>query len=182
MKKLFSLLVAVLLGQNMYSQEVIYVDENGFPIKHVVNEKVSQPTVFKEALQLQRAQNQIVVNTIDSTVIKSSSDIEVGKNYHLFEVIEAEDSGLIGKSVVCQVIERHKSNLTGLEGRLVLRPLYIENGSQQIPLVQTDIFRRGKNNSNVKEWLIYIFPPLWFIAGSGAKIEPNERFIMTLEK
>lgn len=30
MKKLFSLLVAVLLGQNMYSQEVIYVDENGF--------------------------------------------------------------------------------------------------------------------------------------------------------
>ena len=187
MKKVFGLFIAVMLGLNIHAQEVVYVDEYGNVLKNVVavdgngnTLKTKVNVTFEEALPLQRTSKQIVARTIGSAVIKTSSKIEVGKNYRLFEVAQAEDSALVGKSVVCQVVERRKSNLMGTEGRMVLRPLYIESGTQQIPLVPTDIFRRGKNISNFKLWLSPILLPLVFIAGSGAKITPEEYVFMTL--
>ncbi len=135
---------------------------------------------FKEAPQMKTNQKQIVVRPIGETNITSSTNLEIGKNYYLFEVVQAEDSSLLGRQVVCKVIERRKSNLSGSEGRLILRPLYLEKDSLQIPLVSDVIYRRGLNRSNVKRWLSFLIVPC-FIAGSGAEISQDEEIVLTLE-
>jgi len=134
---------------------------------------------YEEAIPLQNKDKQIVVKTVNKTFVGTSSSIEVGKNYYLFKVVKAKDTTLIGKRVACQVIERRKSNISGSEGRLRLLPLYVENGDQQIPLVPNEIYRRGLNISNVKFWLSFLVIPL-FMPGTGAKIAPNEKIVMTL--
>lgn len=133
----------------------------------------------KVALPLQNKHKQIVVNTIGESFIGTSSRLEVGKCYYLFTVAEAEDTALIGKRVACEVIERRKSNISGSEGRLRLRPLYVENGTQQIPLVPNEIYRRGLNKTNAKFWLSFLVIPL-FVPGTGAIIRPEEMIVMTL--
>lgn len=177
MKKLAILFIATMLVQNLNAQEVVYVDEDGHIVEIENIEKKRVDLKFKEAMPMQRNTNQIVVRTIWGLPVSSSSDIEMGKNYYLFEVTQAEDTSLIGKPVVCQIIERRKSNLSGSEGRLRLRPLYIEKGTQQIPLVPNDIYRRGLNRTNVKTWTL--IP--WFIAGSKAQIKPEEYIVLTLD-
>ena len=135
---------------------------------------------FKEAASMPRSLNQIVVQTIDGSSIKSSSSLKIGKSYYLFDVKQAEDTTLIGKPVVCQIIARRKSNISGSEGRLILRPLYVDKGSIQVPLVPNDICRRGLNRTNFKFWTSFLVIPI-FIAGSGVKIMPEEHIILTLD-
>ena len=137
MKQLVILFITILFVQNLKAQEVIYVDENGRIVEKedIEREVIKRDMSFKEAVLMQRNANQIVVKPIDGKPIRSSSKLEIRKNYYLFEVIQAEDTSLIGKPVRCQIIERRKSNLSGLEGRLILRPLYIEKDSLQVPLI-----------------------------------------------
>lgn len=122
--------------------------------------------------------NSIVVETITPEPIRSNSDLEVGYDYGLFKVKKAGDSALMGCTVVCQIIERRLSNVTGAEGRLVIRPLYvIANDGKKVLLDSTDIVRSGKNRQSVKWWLFNLLP----IAGSGAIIQPNEEIIFKLK-
>ena len=184
MRKLVVLFFVTMLIQNISAQDdIIYVDEEGRIIdkwdierpKDISRKK--KTAEFKVAKPMRRTPKQIVVRTISGRHIKSSSALETGKNYYLFEVAESEDTSLIGKPVICQIIERRKSNVTGVEGRLILRPLYIEKDSLQIPVVPTDIHRRGLNRSSVKFWLL--IPS--FVAGSKAEILPEERIVLSLE-
>lgn len=110
--------------------------------------------------------------------ITTSSKLKVGSYYKLFEVSEAQDKSLIGCYVVCQVIERKKSNLSGSEGRLTIRPICVEKqDGTQLRLQPTDILRRGLNRTNVKIWTLI---PV-FIAGSKAKINIEESIKLRLE-
>lgn len=113
--------------------------------------------------------------------ITSSSDIEVGKCYPFLEVVQSQNPSLIGAAVICQVMEKRRSNIFGSEGRLIIRPLYIGGADgTAIRLLPTDIYRRGKNRTNVKYWLSeFIIPAL--IAGSGAEIEEGETFDIRME-
>jgi hypothetical protein len=72
-----------------------------------------------------------------------------------------------------------KSNLSGAEGQLVLRPLYIEKDLEQIPLVPNDIYRRGLNRTNVKYLVIPTIVGI-IIAGSRAEIQSHEEIALTL--
>ena len=187
MKHLFILFIATLFVQNVNAQDVVYVDEEGRVLEqdeidikreNTPRDKKHADAKFKEAAPIKMSANQITIRAIGGNSITTSSNLEVGKNYYLFEVTQAKDTSLIGKPVVCQIIERRKSNLSGIEGRLILRPLYIETGSRHVTLVQNDIYRRGLNRTNVKIWTL--IP--WFIAGSRAEILPDEEIILTLDK
>ena len=178
MKKLAFLFIAIMLVQSINAQYEVYYDKYGNMQKGTLDKQIKDTVMrFKEALPLRDKSNRIVARTIGACPISSSSKIETGKNYYLFEVTQAEDTSFIGKPVVCQVLERRKSNILGSEGRLRLRPLYIEKGTLQIPLVPNDIYRRGLNRTNVKVWTL--IP--WFIAGSKAQIKPEEEIVLTLD-
>lgn len=114
--------------------------------------------------------------------IKSSSKLKVGSYYKLFEVTRAEDTSLLGGYVICQVVDRRKSNILGSEGRLVLRPISIERlDGSQVRVTPTDIHKRGKNRTNVKFWtsLVSLIPA--FIPGTGAVIKQGESIKLRLE-
>lgn len=189
MKKISSLFIVTLLVQNLSAQDVnvVYVDEYGNRInerdvvwkQHPQPQKPQNVIDFKDALPLQKSSNQIVVRTIDNKTISTSSHLTTGQNYYLFEVVQADDSSLIGKPVICKVIDIRKSNISGSEGRMFLQPLYVEKGTVQIPLAPNAIYRRGKNLTNVKFWLSFLIVPV-FIPGSGAKIKPEEFIILNL--
>lgn len=189
MKHFLIIFFMSLLVQSLRAQDenVIYVDEDGralekWEIGMMKKKNAKDASIeikFQEVMPKKISSHQIVVQTIGFTEISSSSDINVGSSYYLFEVMEAEDSSLIGKPVVCQVIERRKSNILGSEGRLILRPLYIEKGSLQIPISSSDIYRRGLNRTNIKFWFSPLIVPL-FIPGTGAKILPNEKILLNL--
>ena len=182
MKQLFFIFVVTLLVQNLNAQDIVIVDENGsvISIDSILVEESPVDVKYKEAMPKNRGSNQILVRTINGGSIKSSSSLEEGKCYYLFEVKQAEDTALIGKPVICQIVAMRKSNILGSEGRIILRPLYIEKGSQQIPIVANDIYRRGLNRTNIKFWTSFLVIPI-FIAGSGAVIEPDEDICLTLD-
>lgn len=143
---------------------------------NAINEK---GTGFHFANDIQKDSKDIVAKVVKR--VKSSSKLEVGCFYKLFAVTEATDKSLVGCDVVCQVIERRKSNLSGAEGRLVIRPIYVEKqDGTQIRLQPTDIQRRGLNRSNVKTWTSFLIIPA-FIAGSKAEINTEEYINLRLE-
>ncbi len=167
--------------QNLNAQDVAIFDDKGHNItEEVLREDNPTDIEYKEAMSVLKASNQIVVSTINGGSIKSSSSLEIEKNYYLFVVKEAEDTTLIGKPVICQIIEKRKSNISGSEGRIILRPLYVEKGSLQVPIVPNDVIRRGLNRTNFKFWTSILIIPI-FIAGSRAEIKPDEEIIMTLD-
>ena len=181
MKRLLLALTLICLVQNLNAQEVVIYDDKGRNItEEVMREDDSTDMKYKEAMPVLKSSNQIVVSTINGSSIESSSSLEIGKNYYLFVVKKAEDTTLIGKSVICQIIEKRKSNISGSEGRIILRPLYVEKGSLQVPIIPNDIIRRGLNRTNFKFWTSFLIIPI-FIAGSRAEIKPDEEIIMTLD-
>ena len=117
--------------------------------------------------------------TIRPLEMTTSSNVLLYDTKHFFSVSDASDKNLIGCPVVCKVIQVRKSNITGSEGHLTLRPLYIDNLGEKIK-VYGDIHVRGLNRANVKFWLGFL-PPMWFIPGTGAKIYPTDRFTIYLK-
>ena len=195
MKHSVILFLVTMIVQNICAQdvkttevEVVYVDEDGNRLNkwdieeregNYKSKKSDKSTFFIEAAPLQQKSKQVIVKPIRGSEISTSSGLEAGRNYYLFEVVKSKDTSLIGKFVVCQVLVSRKSNMSGSEGRLVLRPLYIEKDLEQIPLVPNDIYRRGLNRTNVKYWVIPAIVGI-FIPGSRAEILPHEEIVMTL--
>lgn len=142
MKHFVILFIATMIVQNICAQdvkttevEVVYVDEDGNRLNkwdieeregNYKSKKSDKSTFFIEAAPLQQKSKQVIVKPIRGSEISTSSGLEAGRNYYLFEVVKSKDTSLIGKFVVCQVLVSRKSNMSGSEGRLVLRPLYIE--------------------------------------------------------
>lgn len=122
----------------------------------------------------------ITVTPINGTPLTSSSNLYTGSAYKLFTVTQAQDLSLVGQPVVCQVLDRRKSNIFGSEGRLSLLPLYVETPSGPRSLQPVPVMRRGLNRTNVKFWTGIFIIPL-FIPGTGAKILPGETFTLTLQ-
>lgn len=105
--------------------------------------------------------------------VSSKANLEVGLYYPLLQVARAQDMKLVGADIVCQILERRKSNLTGAEGVLRFRPICIRlTDGTEIQLVHDDIFLRGRNRSNVKWWLFPFFP----VAGEGTMLDPYMEF------
>ena len=193
MKHFIIFFIVAMMVQNISAQnvkttevEVVYVDENGnrlnrWQVAEQSDKYESEKSNahFVEAAPLQNKSKQVIVKPIHGSSISTSSGLEVGKNYFLFEVVKCEDVSLKGKRVACQVMVSKKSNLSGAEGQLVLRPLYIEKDLEQIPLVPNDIYRRGLNRTNVKYLVIPTIVGI-IIAGSRAEIQPHEEIALTL--
>ena len=193
MKHFIIFFIVAMMVQNISAQnvkttevEVVYVDENGnrlnrWQVAEQSDKYESEKSNahFVEAAPLQNKSKQVIVKPIHGSSISTSSGLEVGKNYFLFEVVKCEDVSLKGKRVACQVMVSKKSNLSGAEGQLVLRPLYIEKDLEQIPLVPNDIYRRGLNRTNVKYLVIPTIVGI-IIAGSRAEIQPQEEIALTL--
>lgn len=159
MKQIFVVLFLLLCTVNSYSQ--INVDNNA------------------DALSLD--DNTIVARTPKGSYITSSSPYVINQIYSMLSVEKALDKELIGCPVYCKVVERIKSNVTGSEGRLVIRPMYVEKkDGTKLSLLPTDIYRRGKNRSNVKFWTSIFIVPL-FIPGTGAYVSPYEHIELRLE-
>ena len=193
MKHFIIFFIVAMMVQNISAQnvkttevEVVYVDENGnrlnrWQVAEQSDKYESEKSNahFVEAAPLQNKSKQVIVKPIHGSSISTSSGLEVGKNYFLFEVVKCEDVSLKGKRVACQVMVSKKSNLSGAEGQLVLRPVYIEKDLEQIPLVPNDIYRRGLNRTNVKYLVIPTIVGS-IIAGSRAEIQPQEEIALTL--
>lgn len=122
----------------------------------------------------------IKVKPLDRMRITTSSPLQQGGNYELFRVVSAKDPELIGHNVVCQILERRKSNISGSEGRLSLLPLYINTPKGGVPLTPTPIHRRGLNRANVKFWTSILIIPI-FIPGTRAEISEEETLTLRLE-
>lgn len=99
-------------------------------------------------------------------VISSSDDI-TNSILPLFSVKKTEDKSLRGCEVYAKMIECKKSNMSGAEGRVVIRPLYILKDGKKIA-VRGDILINGINRTNLKRALFFI-PFMWFVPGGGAK-------------
>ena len=69
--------------------------------------------------------------------------------------------------------------MSGAEGRLVIRPLYILTKEGEKIWVRGDIHIRGLNRSNVKMALFFV-PFMWFVPGTGA-ITGSDDFTVYLE-
>jgi hypothetical protein len=128
------------------------------------------------------AKDEVLVRKIESVKVTSSSPHEYGMDYPIFRVVKAEDKSLIGDEIVCKIVEKRKSNLSGAEGRLTIRPLYIIDSKKgKIRLMPTDIFLRGKNRANVKTWFQFPVFPLFFIAGSGAELPGDTDYVFYIK-
>lgn len=122
--------------------------------------------------------DKVIVRKIKELIVNTTTfDINTKENcYQIFEVVNAANKSLIGKKVVCKIVETRKSNISGLEGILTIRPLYIDNETNgQIQLLPTDIYLRGKNRANVKFWTSFLIIPT-FIPGTGAKLPDDKEF------
>ena len=69
----------------------------------------------------------ITVTPINGMPLTSSSNLYTGSAYKLFTVTQAQDPSLVGQPVICQVLDRRKSNIFGSEGRLSLLPPLCRN-------------------------------------------------------
>lgn len=113
--------------------------------------------------------------------ICTSSGYTIGKDYRLFEVGNALDKKLIGCNIMCRIVEKRKSNISGSEGILIIRPLYIiNNDGTKKHLQPTDIVKRGLNRANIKFWLAPLVIPM-FIPGTGASISETEELELRTE-
>ena len=117
------------------------------------------------------AQSEIIAGKNPEVEVTSKMKYAVGSEIQALRVISAEDQSLIGKPIVCRVVERRKSNMSGQEGRLVLRPLFIQCYDRQVALEHDDIYLRGKNRCNIKFWI-----PIAFWAGGGAKMPKDATY------
>ena len=98
----------------------------------------------------------------------SSREKWIRRPQPLFKVHSSNYEGLRRCDVYAEVLECRKSNLSGSEGRLIIRPLYIKTKDGGRIYVHGDIYLRGLNRTNVKFWLGFI-PFMWFVPGTGAK-------------
>ena len=117
------------------------------------------------------AQSEIIAGKNPDVEVTSKMKFAVGSEFQPLKVISAEDQSLVGMPIVCRIVERRKSNMKGQEGRLVLRPLYIQCYDRQVALEHDDIYLRGKNRCNVKFWI-----PIAFWAGGGAKMPKDATY------
>ena len=122
----------------------------------------------------------ITVEPLNRIRISTSTPLQQGKNYDLFRVVSAKNPELIGRSIVCQILERRKSNILGSEGRLSILPLYVDTPDGAVPLMPTPIYRRGLNKTNVKAWTFFLIIPL-YIPGTKAEIKEGETLTLRLE-
>ena len=120
--------------------------------------------------------NDIIIKPIQTI---SSSTVEENDVKQLFEVVNAPDKTLIGCPVVCKVVQVRKSNMSGSEGRMIIRPLYINKDGEKIDVID-DIHLIGTNCCNPKIYLFFI-PPLWFIPGGGARAYTFNRYTIRLK-
>lgn len=112
-------------------------------------------------------------------VLSSSDTFPLKSPEPLFKVFKAEDRFLRKCDVYAEVLECKKSNMSGAEGRLVIRPLYILTKEGEKIWVRGDIHIRGLNRSNVKMALCFV-PFMWFVPGTGA-ITGSDDFTVYLE-
>ena len=111
--------------------------------------------------------------TIRPARVISSSEEWGGTPEPLFKVHKASDRSLKNCKVYAKVIECRKSNLSGAEGRMIIRPLYILDNDGNKISVYGDIYLSGINRSNIK--MIFCFIPfMWFVPGGGAKTGSDE--------
>lgn len=123
----------------------------------------------------------IIAKPISGVIISTNAGFEAGEVSMLLQVTKADDKSLVGEKIACEIIESRRSNISGAEGRLILRPLYIFTKDKRlIHLLPTDIHRRGKNFQCGKFWLSPLIIPI-FVPGTGARIFPNEEFVLRLE-
>lgn len=125
--------------------------------------------------------DEIVIGLPAGSKVTSSIYRVRGHRFKMLEVTRSIEDRLIGCPVTCEVINTRKSNLSGAEGILTFRPLYItaEDGTI-IRLKHDDITVRGKNRTNVKTLLAWC-PITWFIPGGGAKVRFEDEFIVTVD-
>lgn len=128
------------------------------------------------------AQSEITVCKNPAVKVSSSARYAVGTEIEALKVLQAEDPSLIGKPVVCRVVETRRSNLSGQEGRLVLRPLYVKADNAPVAVQHDDIYLRGKNRTNVKKWLGTVTIVLAFVPGGGAKMPETAKYTLQLSK
>lgn len=125
--------------------------------------------------------DEIIIGLPEETKITSTIFKRRGQRFKMLEVKRAMEDRLIGSPVICEVISSRKSNISGREGELVIRPLYLsaEDGTI-IRLKHDDIIIRGRNRQNIK-LITFFFPPMWFVPGEGAKVRPTDEFVVTLD-
>lgn len=122
------------------------------------------------------AQSEITAGKNPKVEVTSKMKYEVGSEIQALKVISAGDPNLVDKPIVCRVMETRRSNMSGQEGRLVLRPLYILADGKQVDLQHDDIYLRGKNRCNIKFWIPFA---LW--AGGGAKMSKDARYTLYIK-
>ncbi len=122
------------------------------------------------------AQQEITAGKNPDVQVSSKMRYAVGTEIQALKVLSANDQSLIGKPVVCQVVESRRSNMSGQEGRLVLRPLYIQADGKQVALEHDDIYLRGKNRCNIKFWI-----PIALWAGQGAKMSSKTIYTLRIK-
>lgn len=128
-----------------------------------------------------RFDDELVVGIPQDSKVSSSIYKQVGWRGKVFEIKRAKDERLVGCPITCELIYSRKSNLLGAEGQLIFRPLFLttEDGTM-VPLKHDDIVVRGRNRANLK---FVTFPLIvtWFIPGEGAKIKPEDEFVVSLD-
>jgi len=122
------------------------------------------------------AQTTVIAGKNPDVKVSSKMKYDVGTEIQALKVLEADDQSLVGKPVVCQVVETRRSNMSGQEGRLVLRPLFIQADGRKVLLEHDDIYLRGLNRCNIKFWI-----PIAFWAGQGAKMPKDARYTLYLK-
>ena len=123
----------------------------------------------------------VAIKTRDKAV-NTSAGLGVGADYELLQVQAAKDPALVGCPIVCNVLESRKSNASGAEGRLIIRPLYIKTkDGSKVRLEHDDIYKRGLNRSNVKAWTCWTIVML-FVPGTRAEITDYDEFVLRLDK
>lgn len=150
---------------------------------------IGDSAIISDNIQITINENKPVEDLYDSTfiecqskeIIKSKTKYQSNQFYKLFTVTNSYNKNYIGCDVICKILDRRKSNLSGSEGRIVISPLFIDYNGQRIYLDHTPIIKRGKNRTNVKAWLSGIAFPLYYIAGQGAKIKTDEKIYIQLK-
>ena len=118
-------------------------------------------------------QSKITAGKNPNVEVSSKARYPIGTEIQALTVISADDASLIGKPIVCSVVETRRSNMTGQEGRLVLRPLFVQADGKQVALQHDDIYLRGKNRCNFKFWCFFA---IW--SGQGAKMSKKATYTL----
>lgn len=115
MKKLLFILMLLPLG--LYAQEIESGTNTEAKTETESNELLGEKVVIRPA-----------------RVLSSSEDFVLRKAQPLFRVHSSNYRSLRKCDVYAEVLECRKSNMSGAEGRLIIRPLYIKtkDGGQDI--------------------------------------------------